>query len=279
MEAYINTRRPVSSWLFFGLTYGLSWLLWIPAALSGRDVTRSPWIVAYVLGAAIPSIVGVALTYISEDRAARRDFWRRTFDLRRIKPGAYAFILLVFPLLYGTAVLVDRLTGESGAGFDVLRQASLPTWLGMAIVMLLNSFIEELGWRGFALDRLQGKWGALGASLTLGLIHALWHTPLYLAQGTIQHEWGLFSQNYWVFLLNATLGSVLHTWLYNNNRRSIMTAILLHGAHNLTLTLFAPISDRVLLYTAVLNLLIVVGLVRVWEPKQRQTRPISRSLL
>ena len=151
----------------------------------------------------------------------------------------------------------------------MLRQAGLPTWLGTTILMLLNSLIEELGWRGFALDRLQGVLGPLGASITLGLIHALWHTPLYLARGTIQYEWGLFSQNYWMFLLNATMGSIMHTWLYNDNRRSILTAILLHGAHNLTLTLFMPITDRMLVYAAVLNLFIVVGLVRVWERRPR----------
>lgn len=267
MEQSINTRRNISPWLFFGLTYALSWLLWIPVALSGQDVTGSPWFIAYVLGAAVPSIMGVALTYASKDREARRDFWRRTFDFRRIKPGAYAFILLAFPLVYGMAALTDRLTGGSGAGFDALRQASLPTLLGLPIIMLLNSLIEELGWRGFALDRLQHKWSALGASIALGLVHALWHTPLYLARGTIQYKWGLFSQNYWMFLLNATLGSVLHTWVYNDNRRSILTAVLFHGAHNLTLTLFAPISDWMLVYAAAVNLAIVVGLVHTCGAK------------
>ena len=267
MEQSINTRRHLSPWLFFGLTYALSWLLWIPAALSGQDVTSSPWFIAYVLGAAVPSITGVALTYASEDREGRRDFWRRTFDFRRIKPAAYGFILLAFPLVYGVAALADRLAGGSGAGFDALRQARLPTLLGLPVIMLLNSLIEELGWRGFALDRLQRKWSALGASIALGLIHALWHTPLYLARGTIQYEWGLFSQNYWMFLLNATLGAVLHTWLYNDNRRSILTAILFHGAHNLTLALFAPISDWMLVYAAAVNLAIVAGLVHACGAK------------
>jgi hypothetical protein len=74
VETSISTRRHISPWLFFGLTCGLSWLLRIPAALSGQDVTRSPWFIAYALGAAVPSIVGVALTYVGEGREARRPF-------------------------------------------------------------------------------------------------------------------------------------------------------------------------------------------------------------
>ena len=273
-QSLINTRRRVSPWLFFGLTYGLSWLLWFPAALSGRNVTRPPWAIAYALGAAVPSIMGIILTYVSEDREGRRDFWRRTFDLRRIRPGAYAFIALVFPVVYGTAALVDRLTGGSGAGFAVLRPVNLAALVGMPIMMLLNGFIEELGWRGFALDRLQLRWNALSAGVLLGLIHALWHTPLFLAQGTLQYDWGLFSLNYWLFLLNAILGSVVHTWLYNDNRRSILSAVLLHTAHNLTLNLIMPISSTLLVYAAVFNLVIVVTLVRVYGAKTL-VRPAS----
>jgi membrane protease YdiL (CAAX protease family) len=263
----INTRRRISPWLFFGLTYGLSWLLWILAALSGQDVTRPPWAIAYVLGATTPSIMGIILTYVSEDREGRRDFWRRTFDLRRIRPGTYALIVLVFPLVYGTAILVDRLTGGSGAEFAALRPLNLLALIGTPVMMLLNGFVEELGWRGFALDRLQLRRSALSAGILLGLIHALWHTPLFLTRGTLQYEWGLFSQYYWMFMLNTILGSIIHTWLYNNNHRSILTAILFHAAHNLTLSLIMPVSSTLLIYAAVLNAIIVLGLVRIYGAK------------
>jgi hypothetical protein len=38
---------------------------------------------------------------------------------------------------------------------------------------------EEIGWRGFALPRLQYRRTALIASLVLGTLHALWHLPLW----------------------------------------------------------------------------------------------------
>lgn len=45
---------------------------------------------------------------------------------------------------------------------------------------------EELGWRGFALDRLQRRTTALRASLILGTLWALWHLPLFYMPGTYQ---------------------------------------------------------------------------------------------
>jgi membrane protease YdiL (CAAX protease family) len=45
---------------------------------------------------------------------------------------------------------------------------------------------EEPAWRGFALPRLQARYGPLLASLILGLLHALWHTPAYFVPATSQ---------------------------------------------------------------------------------------------
>jgi membrane protease YdiL (CAAX protease family) len=38
---------------------------------------------------------------------------------------------------------------------------------------------EEIGWRGYAMPRLQTGRSALGASLILGPVWGSWHLPLY----------------------------------------------------------------------------------------------------
>ena len=43
-------------------------------------------------------------------------------------------------------------------------------WIGLG---------EEPGWRGFVLPRLLVGRSALSAALILGVIHAVWHLPLF----------------------------------------------------------------------------------------------------
>ena len=58
--------------------------------------------------------------------------------------------------------------------------APLPTLgLFVYIFFLGGPLGEEPGWRGFALPRLQRRYGPLVGSLILGPIWAFWHLPIF----------------------------------------------------------------------------------------------------
>ena len=91
---------------------------------------------------------------------------------------------------------------------------------------------EELGWRAFALPRLQVGLPALDASVLLGLVWGLWHIPLYFVPGTGQFETlaggadTAFTIGGFVFWTVAL--SVLFAWLFNQSSGSLLVAMLLH---------------------------------------------------
>jgi len=105
--------------------------------------------------------------------------------------------------------------------------------------LVFFGFGEEVGWRGFALPRLQAKSSALTASILLTFFWALWHWPLffyrpnYLAMGFT----GILG---WLFSLFT--GSILLTWLYNSSKASILMCAVFHATIDIAFT--AEFSDQ-----------------------------------
>jgi membrane protease YdiL (CAAX protease family) len=105
----------------------------------------------------------------------------------------------------------------------------------LAFAVLLAPFInilfalgEELGWRGFLLQKLMplGQWKAI---LLSGAIWGFWHAPTTLLHGYNfpQHPYlGVL-----VMTVGCTLLGVIFSWLYLNTR-SPWVAALAHGALN-----------------------------------------------
>src|SRR5215472_15440508 len=89
-----------------------------------------------------------------------------------------------------------------------------------------SSLDEELGWRGFALPRMQARRPAFAASLLLGLLWGLWHLPLMMARGLPLTTAGLIQLAF--FILLVTAWAVLFTWVYNNTNGSLFLMVLMH---------------------------------------------------
>lgn len=223
--------------LFFGLVYLYSWTFWIPAAISGQEWTRFPALLLFILGGIGPSLVGIVLTYVTENADGRRGFWRRAIDPGRIGAAWYALILLVPVATVLLAILIARASGERLA--DVADLPSLAL-LGAIPFNLAAALFEEFGWRGYALDRLQRTSTAFAAALTTGVFWSASHFPLYFIDGTFHNEHGFGSSEFWLFSTSIVPESVLFAWFFNNTRRSILSAILFHWAWNVTGEALSP---------------------------------------
>lgn len=86
---------------------------------------------------------------------------------------------------------------------------------------------EELGWRGFALPRMQDVMSPLSASIVLGLIWAGWHAPMWLLSDTIHSQ-----SSFVLYAINTTALSVIIGHVYNSTGGSLLAAVLAHAASN-----------------------------------------------
>jgi membrane protease YdiL (CAAX protease family) len=271
--------RLTSPWAYFALVYIFSWGFTIPAALSGVSLRESPTLmVIYGLGGLGPAAATVVLAYLTRGREGRRDYWRRIVDFRRIPLRWYGVVFLTVPAITVLAALVDRLLGGQGLRLEAAaRFLEQPVQvLPFALfILLFGPLPEELGWRGYVLDRLQIRWSALASSLILGAAWALWHLPQFFIKGTYQHGLGVGSLSFWIFMLALVVGSILYTWIYNNTGRSTLSAILFHFMQNFTGELF-ELSARAELYSFVLTIMAATLVVVVWGPKTLARQPIAR---
>jgi uncharacterized protein len=134
--------------------------------------------------------------------------------------------------------------------------------------LITGPISEELGWRGFALDILQSRWGVLLSRLILGLVWWGWHLPLFFIVGTPQYRMGIGTIEFWFFLVNILPLSLIMTWFYNQTRRSILSAILLHYGFNVTANLLFPLSLQASIIFPVLLTLTAAGL-RIFEKRKQ----------
>jgi len=234
-------RYPLIS--FFVLAYAVTWLLWAPMVLAGVPAFSATRHVPTL--AALPAVaVGVTgsalfMTAVTQGRPGLR----RLFDrLRCWDVGLrwYAVALLLFPV--GEVLLTAAVTG-SGALRALTPTALVYYPAAFASHFIFGPLFEETGWRGFALPRMQHRFGPMRGTLLLGLLWAGWHFFLYLPAWLAAGAVGAAIDAV-IFVAFTVAVSVLFTWLSNNTRASLLLAILLHGSIDGTATYVQVLADR-----------------------------------
>ncbi|GAY15000.1 CPBP family intramembrane glutamic endopeptidase [Mycobacterium sp. shizuoka-1] len=233
--------RPLVS--FFVLAYSVTWLLWAPVVIGGvpafSATTHTPsW---YALPAVVVGVTGTAfvMTAVTQGRDGVRRMLRRLVRWR-VGPRWYLIAVLAIPLgqILVTAALVSP---DALSALTPTALASYP--LSYLAHFWFGPLFEEAGWRGFALPRLQHRYGPVRASLLLGLLWSGWHfflyVPSWLRAGPVD---ALVSGA--IFVVFTTGITVLFTWLSNNTGASLLLAILLHGSVDGTATYLQRLADR-----------------------------------
>jgi membrane protease YdiL (CAAX protease family) len=265
---------------FLAFSHGWTWTLWGAAAAVGPTVWAFPAVGLFVLGGAGVLVGGLVMSRVSLGPAGLRDLGVRIVDPWRISPAWWAVALLLHPLLTLAAAALVLASGATvpplaleGAASRLLNPFGLLAMMGF--ILVIGPLPEEIGWRGYLLDRLQERWNALGASLILGLVWWSWHLPLFVLPGYFE-AFGRVNPTPLDFLYGIVPGAVLYTWVYNNTRRSVLAVIAFHFMENFTGE-FLGISPEVRAVRLVLVLVLVLVVIWRWGPQMlsrpRQDRP------
>ena len=258
MSAITSSTQPLTSdaaptWVqrhplvtYFVIAFAGTWAMVIPLALStGFNLFPMPdvvFLLLFILSPyAGPLLGALIVTRVTEGGAGVRRLLKRMVQWRvGVQWYLAAFFTMLLIWLAAYSILYSGVPLRELIASPML----LVTLFAPKILegILIPAIGEEVGWRGFALPRLQKQHGPVLATLILGIMHGLWHFPaLFTALfGPLPLEEIL------PFMLTAIGGTFIYTWVVNNARGSILIAILLHASSNAASSLLneiVPLED------------------------------------
>jgi membrane protease YdiL (CAAX protease family) len=204
----LTVNHPLA--VFFTLAYALAWSVFLPMIFFHRPPE-------FIIIATFAPTVAALVTH----RLATGNY--RAFRIRSTWPRTLSASATGFGLIVVAYVILPALTT---ANPGMLHWGVL-TSLGVYhySTLLGGPLGEEPGWRGYALPRLEARFGPVRASLLLAFLWTGWHIPLFFYPG-----WT--SVPAWVYLLILTGTSFILTYSANLSRFGVVAPIATHAAFN-----------------------------------------------
>jgi uncharacterized protein len=249
-------RKYPIAW-FYILAFGISWLGMISTVLGSRGIAPfdSPYFqflsIFYAVG---PALAAVIVSQVAHGKTGVQDLLK---GLIRWRVGLVWYIVAVLSpvVLLTVAQVVTKLLGLTVT--IVVPQVNLSPYVifGLGVNFFANT-CEEIGWRGFALPRLQKRHNALLATLIVGILWGLWHLPLVFLVGNPMSGFPF------VWFISIVADAFMYTWIYNSTKGSILLVALFHGSLNvwgLFITGVSPVAYALLNCVVAIVLIAVLG--------------------
>ncbi|MFC8056399.1 CPBP family intramembrane glutamic endopeptidase [Bacillus cereus] len=258
LRVYLESY-PLTS--FFVMAYLFSWVVLIPFILSQWGIF--PKTKAFDIFFFANAFVGPMLAaYIMFRNLEGKESWKKVKkSIISTKVGLkwYLFTLIVIPavMFLGMVILSGGMPNFYGINSEFFVKYLISF---VAIFFLGGPLPEEIGWRGFALPRLQSKFGPLKATLLLSVLWAFWHLPHFLTaaqRGGPGSDLSLLYIHLPIFILLCLPISIILTWVYNCHHGNLFIVMLVHASVN-TFSLVQTHSTNSVLKNS--DLFVVIGL-------------------
>ncbi|MEM2142987.1 MAG: type II CAAX endopeptidase family protein [Candidatus Thorarchaeota archaeon] len=210
--------------VFFLLVMLIGAMGYVPAMLSSYGIIPTDYSVLALLGGVSPLIAALI--------ASRRSEGPRGPDMvfsafgRRSFPGRWYVVAILLPVIMFAAAIL--LSSVSGNPYN-LQSLNLMLFVPAFLSSIVMNVWEEIGWRGYALPKLQERHGAMTSGVVVGVFWALWHWPLFMMRDSqMLANYGSYS----VFFIDSILLSLVYVWLYNSTDGNLIIPTLFHAGTN-----------------------------------------------
>jgi membrane protease YdiL (CAAX protease family) len=221
--------------MYFALAFALAWGIWLPSILIWLDdLGGALYLPLAVLGQFAPLGAAAILIARRHDGKTVWQFIRQAFDFKT-RPIYYLLALLV-PLAIHAVTYYLILLFRLPVAYKLFPEEVGNPWLFAVpyffFILIAGGGLEEFGWRGYAQQPLQERFGIIKASILIGVVWGFWHLPLWVfpeAQGAYSFP---------AYLLLTTGVSLVYGWLYNASGQKLIIALFFHAMWNTAAPLF-----------------------------------------
>lgn len=217
-QTYRNAEK------FFIMTFAISWFFWgvLP------QMANLPDSVILMAGTFGPTLSALILTISDNGLKGLRALFGKLL-IWKFPAKWYLGSLFGPALVVAVSLGIHKFVGGTVTQLNDPRQWYL-IFPAFFQILFFSVAGEELGWRGYALPKLQSRTTSLKASIIIGFAWGIWHLPLWAMPGNFHNEIPLVP-----FILHDVALSILMTWMYNCTRKSLLLPHLFHTAINLTI--------------------------------------------
>jgi len=238
----LTNRGQIVAWvlLLFALTLAGALPLLAQGLNLGKVSSSTPHLAIVMTGMLIiscaPTLAALLVTGLYPGAGGIRSI------ARQVRICRVHFIWYVIALVMPFVLLLAAETFSAALRRTApLHWMTLPVFSGpggLYFVIFGSLFAEEPGWRGFAQPRLQTHYGALTASLLIGLLWSTWHLWYVITPGA-----NVTGTDALATYVRLTSTAIIYAWIYNSTNESLFIAMLAHLGHNLAASLVPTPAD------------------------------------
>lgn len=217
-------RHPLRTYVV--LAYAVSWACWSPLVINGSIVTQGSGWPTDLPGLLGPATAAFLTSWLVGGPSAVRQL---AGSLVRWRIPTWCWLVVAATAVLGVAAaLLTKTdpTSDGWAAYTGTPELGLPaTFL---VVLVVNGFGEETGWRGFLAHDLLRRHDLLTTAGLVTVVWAGWHLPLFLVVDSFR-SLGPAAAGW---LVGLAAGSLVRTWLYVGGRHSVLLVAVWHTVFN-----------------------------------------------
>jgi membrane protease YdiL (CAAX protease family) len=260
-ESSLKRKTSYSILIYIILAIGITAACWIPSQIiasrngyylpnmeSMGDFLRTGLVntqhilisILFFLGVFGPFIAAIITLLVEGNKTNLKNFFK---SIVKVKVGIkWYLIVILLPIIVSAIAAGIILLFFRSARVDLDPIFTLKALIPFFIYQIFTSGLEEPGWRGYALPKLQEKYDANKSSWIIGVIWAVWHFPFMVY---LYYPAGIFIliPTLLGFTMSIIANAIIYTWVYNNTK-SVFLCILMHSIFNLSAAYILGLIDH-----------------------------------